>query len=274
MQDTGVRAASPAAADRDALRRQPAEGAARPVPLRVAEGPASRRADARHRPRRARRDLRAAARASRAEGFGIVLCSSEMSEILTQCHRVAGLPRGPRRGGASTATRRPRRSILAAASGTRHGLARKRVAPGRSGSGEARRSFRSAAAEAQPAGAPDERPRPRRRRHPLDRVLARPRRPAGLSRHRQPDRHPPAGGREGDPRGRHDGRDRVRRHRPVRRLGARAVGDADGLVPDAGGFVARGDRRRRSRGRGALWSRERLRRRRGGSSSPSSPRSR
>ena len=74
--------------DRDALRRQPAEGGARALPVRLAVGPAARRADARAStwPRRPKSTRCSAG--SRREGFGIILCSSEMSEILTQCHRV------------------------------------------------------------------------------------------------------------------------------------------------------------------------------------------
>ena len=46
----------------------------------------------------AKAEIYALLRKLAAEGFGIVLCSSEMSEILTQCHRVVVFREGPRRG--------------------------------------------------------------------------------------------------------------------------------------------------------------------------------
>ncbi len=93
MRDTGVRAASPSRPDRHALA---AATSRRPLLARcLFASPTVLLLDE---PTRgidlaAKAEIYALLRRLAAEGFGIVLCSSEMSEILTQCHRVARLPR-------------------------------------------------------------------------------------------------------------------------------------------------------------------------------------
>ena len=172
----------------------------------------------------AKADVYALLRRLAGEGFGIVLCSSEMSEILTQCHRVLVFREGRVTAELPHAEATEER-ILAAAAGTS-------VAKPPEISG------------GPPGGPPPPPPAPTRRRFSrytglfglaavlaaLDRVLSGARRAAGLSRHREPDGHPAAGRREGDPRRRDDGGRDLGRHRPLGRVGARPGRDSDGLV--------------------------------------------
>ena len=116
--------------------------------------------------------------------------------------------------------------------------------------------------------------RPRGRASPLDRFLPGARRPAGVSGHREPDGHPEAGRREGNPRRRHDGRRHLGRDRPLGRFRAGPGRHADGLVLHEGGARTGGDRPRRARGRRALRRGERPGRRPLATASPSSRRSR
>ena len=110
---------------RDAERRQPAEGGAGALPLRRADPAAcstSRRAASTWpRRRRSTSCIRDLAR----RGYGVILCSSELPELLTLCHRVVvfrdgqvdrdvrSLPRRPRRPADRRRPRRPRPSARA-----------------------------------------------------------------------------------------------------------------------------------------------------------------
>jgi ABC-type sugar transport system ATPase subunit/ribose/xylose/arabinose/galactoside ABC-type transport system permease subunit len=88
----------------------------------------------------AKAEIYALLRRLAAEGFAIVLCSSEMAEILTQCHRVVVFREG-RIAAELSREEATEEAVLAAASGTGSGAAREeRLGGGGRGSGPPRRA--------------------------------------------------------------------------------------------------------------------------------------
>ncbi|MBK6458997.1 MAG: ATP-binding cassette domain-containing protein [Gemmatimonadetes bacterium] len=156
----------------------------------------------------ARSDVYRELHALAAEGFGVLLASSDMSEVLTQCHRILVFRAG-RIVAEFDRESATEELVLAAAAGA--GPRRTRIGTPPPQRRAPRRQLRTtrtrqAAADRHPnvgEGVATARPVSRRagahrRPHPVDRLFSHPRRATGLPRYRQPHRHPAAGGREGD----------------------------------------------------------------------------
>ena len=77
-----------------AVRRQPAEGGARPLAAAPVPGAAARRADPRRRRRRPRPSCSASSPTSPADGLGVIVVSSELEELCGLCTRILVMREG------------------------------------------------------------------------------------------------------------------------------------------------------------------------------------